>query len=242
MRKSGVITTALFVVLLGAVFIWMNSRASARARWEADVKYVKDLCAQNGRDEIYKVIPNVKGIMQIRPKPSSINLADQQLMPDPWGHAQGDSAEPAISLGGPKSYWFLEQVAENAPTGTYLRSFEVRRARLEPTDYSPVLSNKALSEFGYLTEDLTTPEMRKRWIGAGRISIIDLKTREVIARRTGYFRAIGEYAKHSWAGSSAYQNGRICPSDSMLSGFLEKVLIPPDARPSKEQIKMLREG
>jgi hypothetical protein len=42
------------------------------------------------------------------------------------------------------------------------------------------------SRYGYLTEDISTSQMRSRWIAGGKITIINLETKEVLAERIGF--------------------------------------------------------
>ena len=93
-----------------------------------------------------------------------------------------------------------------------------------------------LSRYGYLTEDLSTTEMRNNWIGAGRIKIIDLQTNEVLAERKGYFRARGDilppHGLRWWGGGNL-----MCPKNGGLLSFLHSTLQPVKGFPSDEQLE-----
>lgn len=204
-----------------------------RRQFEADVNYVRELCAKHGGDKIYRTVDNVEGVFQItnRPYITEAGWQDQYGMQDPWGKAQGDSDStlagggPSIPLGkngvrtGVDGYQFLEQhTAFGESNKPYLR-------RTRGNNMSAYVSTLQ-SRYGYQTEDISTPEMRKRWIAGGRIKIINLQTREILAERVGYFRSIGKYASMHWAGASAYGTEGICPNKSQLGQFLTSTLHP----------------
>ena len=222
--------------------------SSAQTSFEEDVAYVKELCAKSGGDKIYKTVDDVEGVFQMRarnPDPED-QYRDQFGMEDPWGSAQDDGDDPGIPVGySNKSYRYLEMQPEYGKQGPPFRRKvgvdtgrkvsdrtpnAVPERRNDPIwEHQIFLVTKLRSRYGYITEDLSTPEMRKRWIAGGRIKIIDLQTNEVLAERVGYFRAIGTHAKLSWSGASAYQNQRICPHNSTLGVFLLSVLKPAPA-------------
>ena len=159
---------------------------------------------------------------------------------------------------GKQGYWFVEQQLKDVPpTGnrylrTYLANNPSNKVSQSESDANPLFIRKQSevsqlrSRYGYLTEDLTTKAMRDDWIGAGRIKIVDLQTNEVLAERTGYFRASGDLLPTSglrWTASGAFHQDRICPSDSALLDFLHAVLSPPKGFPTKEQLESIaKEG
>jgi hypothetical protein len=193
-------------------------------------------------------------------------MSDQYGMEDPYGRAMGDKSELSSEVGmssirpetpprGKHGYWFIEQLPRRAsPEGSgYRRSYwsvvenppewKVRAKGGKPMYEVKKMSNvsKLLSRYGYLTEDLTTTEMRDNWIGAGRIKIIDLQTTEVLAERRGYFRASGDLlppGADRWTASGAGSQGRICPEGSVWS-FLHAVLKPPADFPKAEQLESI---
>ncbi len=154
---------------------------------------------------------------------------------------------------GKQGYWFVEQHAEsNSPTANlyrriYLVSNPAYKNSQSVTDPSPrfIRKQKAVnqlkSRYGYLTEDLTTKDMRDNWIGAGRIKIIDLQTNEVLAERKGYFRASGDFLPSRglrWTASGAFHQKRICPSESRFVRFFTRSVGPPERGfPSEEQLE-----
>ena len=196
-------------------------------------------------------------------------MSDQYGMEDPYGRAQGDTVEMAMYVGessvfpnkpphGSEGYWFIEQLPSRVSSGeSGYRRTHWSVAENPPEQQVDAKEGKAvievkkarsvsrlLSRYGYLTEDLTTKEMRDNWIGAGRIKIIDLQTNEMLAERKGYFRASGDLLPARglrWTASGAFHQKRICPSDSSLLGFLHSVLLPPKGFPIKEQLESISE-
>lgn len=205
--------------------------------FEAAQKEVQELCAKYGGDKIYKTVENVEGVFQMkaRPKPYT-QWKDQYGMVDPWGFSQGDSDDPLSVTFDGNGYLFIEQQPEfgqsNGPP--YRRKFLYKTnekiGELNPLAQADVRNEfvwkakqitvqKLRSHYGYITEDLTTPEMRKKWIGAGKTKIIDLQTQDVLAERTGYFLAVGAPNQVAWAPA-------IACTQSSLSQLLLKVLKP----------------
>lgn len=203
------------------------------------------------------------------------SLDDQYGMFDPYGWAQGDRNKIDEFVGGAirfglntssdkPMYWFFEQQPEyGLPEGPpYKRSIQIDRDELldqnsvagkayrsqgvfQQAHPKTIQSQQRQSRYGYITEDITTKAMRDAWIGAGRIKIIDLKTQEVFAVRTGYYKATGRYAERSkprWT-DGYYQS---CPvlgeeRNSQLVHFIQSVLEPVKGYPNSEQLQVILE-
>jgi len=258
-RKSAAIAAVIFFGGPPLVYglLWIRDTI-AQSSFEEDVAYVRELCAKNGGDKIYRRADNVEGVFQMRARlPGDAQLRDQFGMFDPWGVAQFDGADPAIPIGyRADEYRFVEtRPGPSQPGPPFRRKVLIdtgRRIGDSIPNALPEQADKTIwerrsfevsklrSRYGYITEDLTTPEMRRRWIGAGKLKIVDLATNEVMAERVGYFRAAGSMALDHWSGGGAYQNGRICPQDSSLSIFLLSVLRPPPpSTPTPELVQSL---
>ena len=260
-RRSAAIAAAVFFGGPPMVYglIWIQDTLS-QTSFEEDVAYVKELCAKNGGDKIYRTVENVEGVFQMRARnpDQDAQLRDQFGMFDPWGYAQGDISDIGVPVGYKfDTYRYLEtQPAYGVKGPPFRRKIVVDTGRKVGDvvwNALPERKNDAIwehrtfdvktlrSRYGYITEDISTPEMRKRWIAGGRIKIVDLQTDEVLAERVGYFRAIGPQARSAWSGASAYQNERICPSKSSLAPFLLSVLrTPPAVTPTPELVESLK--
>lgn len=244
-----------FVIPIFAVFAsYMQEKTDATA-FKEDVAYVKELCAKYGGDHIYKTVDNIEGIFRIKERHPDYDTQekDQFGMIDPYGDAQRDPQHVEYFLMDQQISSLDGYIYVEAPAAFGTNGPPYKRFYLEPTgrtigDKYPYKNNaqnpelkvveKKVEEragrYGYVIEDLSTREMRKRWIGGGRIKIIDLKTNEILAERVGYFRAIGPAAMSHWSGESAYGNQRICPYDSDIKKFLHSVLKPVPYRPLPE--------
>lgn len=252
-NRSGKAIGVAALVFFGApflVFYGISSKEWHEERqFKADVAYVQELCAKYGGDKIYRTVDNVEGVFQMTPRPPMTDAMwqDQYGMPDPWGKAQGDSSSrlkedyPSIALGanavgtGKPGYWFIEQrTAAGESALPYVRRIPSKG------NEKGIYTSKLRSRYGYQTEDLSTPELRKRWIAGGWIKIIDLQTNEVLAERVGYFRAPGKRVLMHWAGSGAYGTAHMCPNKSRIDAFLRTVLRPPINFATPEQIELLK--
>lgn len=241
-----------------AAYLYAETSAELEhERFVEDVAYVKDLCAKQGGTKIYRTVENVQGVFQMKarnPDPEG-QYRDQYGMVDPWGMAMGDTDYADFLSTRGRGYWYFEQQPGfGKPDGppyrrTYLYPTGLRAGDVYPgTDFKDdaelkqrlITVSRLRSRYGYIIEDLSTPEMRKRWIAGGRIRIVDLQTKEVLAETVGYFRAIGPAAKDRWSGSSAFQNQRICPHDRSLWALILAVLKPPKEPPTIEQLEALK--
>jgi hypothetical protein len=253
--RAGCIAVLVFFggPVLGYVYLEVDAHLQAR-QFEEDVAYVKELCAKYGGDKIYRTVDNVEGVFQMRarnPDPDA-QWRDQFGMIDPWGRAIGDSPYVAVRLfetpehGG---YLYFEQQSsyqkEGPPYRRTLITWTGKRI-VESQPYYPqkdwmqygretITVAKLRSRYGYITEDISTPEMRKRWIGGGRVKVFDLQTNEMMAETTGFFKARGLSVSDHWASTNT-----LCPMGGGLNGFLAKVLHPkPWINPDSQSVKSL---
>lgn len=232
--------------------------AQERSNFQEDVAYVKELCAKYGGDKIYKTVDDVEGVFQMKARnpDQDDQWADQYGMVEPWAMAFGDRDASAIEIGTRgKGYWFKEQQpvfgqAEGPPfrrkvlvsTGLKVKDKYPHGDNLD----DPLLKIEELSvqklhsRYGYLTEDLTTPALRKRWIGGGKLKIIDLQSKEILAERTDFYRATGPGVKMAWSAGIGCPAGPPRLVNTGLHGFILAVLRPPKALPTEQQLLRLR--
>jgi hypothetical protein len=222
--------------------------------YEEDLAYLQDLCAKYGGDKVYKTVDDVQGVFQMKaynPDGDS-QWADQYGMVEPWAIAHyGDQRSRPSHLGiRGNGYWFIEgQPGHGLGDGPpYIRHlFLTTKDKVENPNSEAVMTADGFalerkevkdqslkSRYGYTTEDLTTPELRKRWIGGGKLTIIDLQTKEVIAEWTDYYRATGAQVKMAWV------NGVSCRRGESIPGFIRSVLRPPKALPTQQQLSQIR--
>jgi len=257
-KRAALIAAMIFFGGPIAAYLYVALREDmAASNFEADVAYVKELCAKQGGEKIYRTVDNVEGVFQMKarnPDPEG-QWRDQYGMVDPWGMAQGDSEELLgfLSTAG-RGYWYFEQQPKfGAPDGPpYRRKHLVSTPELAHAPSSDavisregnILSRQSSevkilrSRYGYYIEDLSTKEMRSRWIAGGRIKIVDLQTKEVLAEQVGYFRAMGNASKMKWGG--IHGTAHYCPHGRSLGKLLMDVLKPINESPTNEQLSRLK--
>jgi hypothetical protein len=257
MRAIGV-AAAVFFGGPPATYLYLYIKEGLEQRqFDADVAYVKELCSKYGGDKIVRTVDNVEGVFQMRARNPNFHVEtrDQFGMFDPWGQANGDSDGVSVRLYQTPEHggylYFEQQAAFGQPEGPPYTRTVVTWTGKRIADSQPLypekgwmqygqekLSVKTLrSRYGYITEDLSTPEMRKRWIAGGRVKVIDLATKEILAERTGYFKAFGLRVMVHWSPTDFR-----CPETDGLNGFLTSVLHPPaPTNPDQQTLDSLKE-
>jgi hypothetical protein len=255
-KRSSAATIAALVFWGGplVVYGYLHFKAvNAQTSYEEDVAYMQELCAKYGGDKIYKTVDNVQGVFQIKAynPDGDFQWADQYGMVEPWAlaHYVDQRSRPShLGIRG-NGYWFIEGqpgygIGEGPPYTRHLLASTKDKVENPNSDAvinaeSFALERKELkvqtlkSRYGYTTEDLTTPELRKRWIGGGKLTVIDLQTKEVIAEWTDYYRATGAQVKMAWV------NGVSCRRGESIPGFIRSVLRPPKALPTQQQLSQI---
>lgn len=192
---------------------------------------------------IYKTIPDVKGIVWMKWRPTDINLSDQFRLDDPFGRDCGgeecfkellvatDGAELRFKGEpwghGNAGYEFIESVdpADGKLYRYRLRLYHPhdRDPKWHPSAVRSELVKDAVAAitapFGVTWDDLSTREDRENWIAGGSLTVVDLKTNEAVAKRVGYMmdRALGSTAgfRSPW-GLDTHDNS--CPPKLDESG------------------------
>lgn len=256
---------AAFVFFGGPIFLglWITYEAERDERqFKEDVAYVKELCAKYGGDKIYRTVDNVEGVFQVKARnpDGEAQWRDQFGMVEPWALAFGDRDHSPVGLGTRKGqgYWFVEQhPGFGKPPGPPFRRrlLTLTTTKIENPEPRAVVSAEGfaldrkeinvtslMSLYGYTTEDLTTPELRKRWISGGKLKIIDLQTNEVLAERTDFYRATGPSVKMAWsAGIPCPAGPQRLATGADHDSFIMAVLRPPRALPTQQQLSHLKE-
>jgi hypothetical protein len=231
-----------------------------RLKYEEDLAYLREICAKEAGDKIYRTVDNVQGVFQMKQRnPDEDTKWGNQLgLEEPWAFAFGDKYHhSAASLGTQgRGYWFVEQHSKiGAQTGK-----EFRRKILMATENKAKseISNGAISiegflltqkeinvgvlksQYGYTTEDLTTPELRRRWISGGKLRIVNLQTNEVLGERLDYYKATGPEVPMAWSPrTSCPRNSRFSVSGASLVFFINFVLKPPVQAPTENQLSLI---
>lgn len=247
-RQPEIWLVALFFLIpFFAAFILYIQGKNEEKTFNENVAYVQELCAKYGGDHIYKTADNVEGVLRIaeRNPDRESQLRDQFGMIDPYGNAQEDPDDAGDLLSEQRreskpGYIYIEapiSYKKNGPPYTrfYLKPTgkkigDTHWATQKADDPELIVAKEqvdsASSQYGYLIEDLSTQELRKRWIGGGKIKIIDIRKNEILAERTGYFLAPGNSVQLHWAASGLSGTNHFCPRNSNLREFLHTVLKP----------------
>jgi hypothetical protein len=260
-RRGGKFVLLIFVILAIPVihrsYQVLQADRSSNSR-EADLAYLHNLCSLQAGDKIMKRVDNVQGVLQMRRREpiSDRQWADKSGMPEPWAAAFGDGPQSALVLAGKgEGYWFIEQMPESSEVTPHrYRRKLLRWTGKKVGDQFPFASNKEApaysainvlvrqhaAKYGYRTTDLTTKEMRERWISGGRLEVVDLTTGEVLGERTDFYRATGPEVKMAWApGIPCPQSDRMFVKSHGLGDFVVAVLRPPAAFPTDSQLTAL---
>ena len=252
--KSGIWVTGVFLLPVILVF---GMRWREEAVTDQDWRYFQELCRAEAGDRILMTVNNVEGIFQMRPRESnnttrlksaatSHGANDQFGLVDPYGFAAGDDQDiheaflgrvDSYTLSTPR-YLFVETLRTyDAPNAAPYRRYELTRHTkkgsggqegVQEFEVTQRLVDKLQSTYGYTWEDLSTREMRERWIAKGRILVKDLRTGEVLAERTGFV-----FAKHrNWTADlyPGVNADNRCPGQDLRSkdvqSFIFHVLKP----------------
>lgn len=215
---------------------------------------VNRLCEEQGGDKIYRTVEGVEGVFQMVPMPGfHENLNDQLGRVYPWHRQMGERGRmSSFTSSGSEGYLFVEHLISIDQEGPpYLRTVLTDSGRTfgdrspnHPHPERPILVssttqvNNLRSRYGWLSEDLTSTGMREQWISGGRIRIIDLHTKEVLAERTGFFAGKGRGAL-PWHSEDIELSG--CPLKSTTATFVTTVLVPVEEYPTREKLDSLKE-
>ena len=181
---------------------------------EAAWAHFSKRCANDARETINRVVEDVRAIflLKLRHPATEAELGDQFWMGDPYGYSSYEASHPigtylydrgdrtisGKTLTPIKGYKYVEThnpaFKEEGSVSRYLRygltavvainSVTHRpEHRIEPR---PIGVNSLLSRYGVTWQDVSTPEDRKYWIAGGKLTIVDLKTKEILAERVGY--------------------------------------------------------
>jgi len=215
-------------------------------------QYFDALCKAEAGEFIYKVVENVEGVYQIRPrkKASQEALFDRYVMEDPYGYTNEEATEPWFIFVGPKRYAFLEAPAEAAGFPDTSRQYRdaslftspprgARFAKHGGYDGRNLNSLKRSyesdlkSQYGFLWRGIVRPHDRELGIVGGELAVVDLKTGDLLGLRRGFIVSGSSRGTRS---GIRWEVGAVCPANSVAPGlhksddfafsFVSKVLKP----------------
>jgi hypothetical protein len=209
-------------------------------------QYFDHLCKTEAGEFIYKMVENVEGVYQVRPRPPITYEANHlYALEDPYGGPYG-SNQPEIWFVGPTRYRFFESTDLMRRASWELKEFthpsyfsvpspESRVARYfgydgrEQKTMQKEYDTRRKSRYGYTWRGISRPSDREMGVAGSELIVLDLMTDEVLGVHRGYARFdIDE----NGVGTVAMQWRRRCPTGSNMGGgarlsFILKVLTPP---------------
>jgi len=217
-------------------------KESVYKRGMKGVDYWRALCKAEAGEFIYKVVEDVEGIYQIRPrkKESDYALMDRYVLEDPYGYGIGDEGwrafqwfvGPTDKFQRPMFYLFFER-----PTVPHdIRTFERKKwhpsmsvAPPEGTKYqlyygstrshdgmkTMILqhSDRIRSRYGFSWRGIARPHDRELGVGGGELVVVDLHTGEILGLRRGFI--LGAKTRNQgfvWTASS-------CPEYALMPEY-----------------------
>jgi hypothetical protein len=204
---------ALVITLFGYYPVTNEYKALQYKRYkEAAASHFRKRCADDAGERITQVFQNVEGIFLEKPRVQAkeSSLRDQYWMGDPYGYSLYEALDPAgaylydrsgKTASGErftpiKGFSFVEMPnpdysAENGQA-KYLRyTLQARMVRDGDRMVQRLIPvaqhvSSLKSRFAMTWDDISTPEDRKFWVAGGSLSIRDMHTNEIVARRVGY--------------------------------------------------------
>ncbi len=203
---------------------------------------VAQLCETRASEKIHRAVEDVEGVFQLQARHSKYGgtFPQNNDMFDPWGWHAGDNTDLTNLLyvnARRPGYLYVEQHFSPDQIGPpFKRTYSHTAIKalnngvtpdgyqlLNNGKYGVLETSRLRSRYGWITEDITTPEMREDWIAGGTIKVIELSTGEVLAEQTGFYRGNPESEKTPWRESGALS---ACRKYGNLTDFLFRVLQP----------------
>jgi hypothetical protein len=195
--------------------------AYAKEAWA----YFNKLCAEKSGEKIYKSYTGVKSVLVVKPLPPATekDLFDQFWYGDPYSDAstykRAESAARHLvmywkhrsGVGIQKGLDFVE--IKNDSGNGYIQIQSPRSPQLGTTTE---LIQQAVSKFGLIWEDISTPNDRRYWIAGSRLQVVNLTDNSVVAERIGYLIESGfgstSGQRRPWQTARGIgPNGQSCP-------------------------------
>ena len=205
-------------------------------------EYFEALCRADAGEWIYKVIENVEGVYQIRPRLPTINYEtrDSYVMEDPYGHTAWEASRVGTLFVNPpwSSYEFFERpVADDGKRVAYERHSGYRTwheldGRLREIPMRVERMRAVTARYGYTWRGISREKDRDNGIAGGELIVVDLQTNEVLGLRRGYLygritRGPGLVNFDSLTTCSMTSTGKVSYKDvGFIFQFVSKVIKP----------------
>jgi hypothetical protein len=207
------------------------------------LEYWRALCKAEAGEFIYKTVPKVTAIYQVRPraKESEYAYRDRYAMEDPYGYIESESGTldniPAVNGPGfgsrksPGTYPVFETpILENdiprvaqkyygptlfqpVPPGKPYQRFFGYDRRDRKTRQLEYVSQLE-SRYGWTWRGIRRPQDREVGVAGGELAVVDLKTGEILGLRRGFALGALEAGKPvNWF------HGNVCPEYHLMPGI-----------------------
>ena len=191
--------------------------------------YFDALCNREAGEFVYRVVEDVDGIYQVRPRKRAWDYAlqDRFVMEDPYGYTEWEARSPETVFvrGEFAAYRFLESAPRNRPLPEYrqnryddsLFSAPPVGAVVEryfgydgrsPETLRKEYDTKARSRYGFTWRGIRRPHDRELAIAGGELMVFDLQTGEVLGVRRGFARS--GFVRNSRSGVQ-WETAAVCP-------------------------------
>jgi hypothetical protein len=209
-------------------------QAEFKGRYARAEALFKKRCETAG-EFINKTVPDVKGLVWMKWREPPANPDDQFRMDDPFGHDCSRDAcfkELLVATEGSalpyqgeylfpygKGYQFVEALD---PSDGRLYRYRLRLYRPRDRDATwsaddvrselikePIA--KASARFGLTWDDISTPEDRENWVAGGSLSVVDLETNDLVAKRVGYMMDPGLGSREGFRSPWGFAGDHACP-------------------------------
>ena len=238
---SGVAIVVFGFLPVKAAIEQAQREAYAREAWA----YFKKKCDTEAGEKIYKIFTGVKSVLVVKPLPPATDRDhyDQYWYGDPYSaSANSVRTEVATTIlawtDGPisrtergRGFDYVESVVsgKEGQSKTYIRYSYPKGSRNHVSEFV----ERPTSRFGVSWEDISTPEDRKYWVAASRLTVLDLTDNSIVAERIGFLIEAGfgstAGGRRPWLAARGFgQNGRSCPPvhDYSDRWFLLRVFKP----------------
>jgi hypothetical protein len=151
-------------------------------------EYFEALCKAEAGEFIYRVVENVEGIYQIRPRKEASwdALMDRYVMEDPYGYTGAEATTPQtlFAYAGSRYRFFERPTGGSLPYVRYEGKFDNHGVHETISR-----TNQLKSTFGFYWRGIKRPNDRELSIAGGELIVVDLRTNEVLGIRRGFARS-----------------------------------------------------
>ncbi len=208
------------------------------------LEYWRALCKAEAGEFIYKTVPKVTAIYQIRPRAKEPGRAysDRYVMEDPYGYIEAEAGTlghiPWFVTGpgwrsrkSPGSYPVFESPAlendiprmqEKYYAASLFQAGPPGKPYLRFSEYDKLswktmrmdYTDKLQSRYGWTWRGIRRPHDREVGVAGGELAVVDLKTGEILGLRRGFILGSIEAGK-----PVNWFHGNVCPEYALMPGI-----------------------